>query len=72
MGRDGTGHVVLYCVWKAWDRTVYCTVMRLVWLGQDGTRGSNDQSALLVLSNVYNNFIKFEFFFVEKYQILLN
>ena len=49
-GRDGTGQVVLYCVWKAWDRTVDCTIMRLVWLGQDRTRGSNDQNTLLVLS----------------------
>ena len=70
-GRDGTGHVVPYCIWNAWDRTVDCTIMRLVWLGQDRTRGSNDQSAPLVISNVHNNFINFEFlFFFEKYQIL--
>ncbi|KAK3218761.1 hypothetical protein Dsin_012731 [Dipteronia sinensis] len=37
-----TGHVVLYCVWKVRDRSVNCTVMRLVWLGQDETREAND------------------------------
>ena len=46
-GQDGTRCIVLYCVWKVWDRTVDCTVIRLVWLGQNGTRGSNDYIVLL-------------------------
>ena len=52
-GQDGTGRIVLYCVWKVWDRTVDCTVMRLVWLGQNGTRSSNDQSTPLIYITTY-------------------